>query len=145
MNRKEEAIQAVLQGVDPEVMANELGVSTSTIYRWLEEGGHKAQARKIRHREIAEMYNNTDMTVRELCDHFGISTTALYNAVHVTKTPLRKESVDDDDEQTIISMYQAGTKVREIKQVTGRCYETIYSVLEENNIRTRRYSRRRGE
>lgn len=141
---RDEAIVAVLQGVSVDVVAEELGVSTDTVYRWMRDGGYSTQAKKLRDREIVNVYVDSDTRVHDICDQFGISIATLYGILHKHKTPMRKPTTTEEDMDAVVEMYEAGHTLKRIRLDTGKSYSTIYEILEQRNIRTRYYSRRRG-
>lgn len=145
---KDEAIMAVLQGVPVEVVADELNVSAETVYRWMREGGHTTQARKIQEREIADVYvNEPDKTVFDIADQFEISVANLYHILHRQNTPLRRptRAKNPEVDELVVSMYRKGAPLKDIRRATGKGYGTIYEILEDYEVRLRQYSTRRGE
>lgn len=145
---RDEAIMAVLQGVPVNVVADELQVSESTIYRWMREGGHSSQVKKMERRKITNLYiERPEMNVHDICDKFGISTATLYRMLHERNIPLRKptRAKNPDMDDLVVDMYESGNTLLEIRQATGKGYGTIYEILEDRNVRLRLYSTRRGE
>lgn len=145
MDKREEAIMAVLQGVPVDTMAAELDVGKATIYRWLREGGHSKQARRIRHQEIIDDYLDESNQVHDILEKYGMSTQTLYSILHDRNIPLRRAGRNEDRDQLAVDLYEAGVTMREIRAATGYANETLYDIYKERNIRLRRYSVRRGE
>lgn len=144
MDDREEAIMSALQGVPIPTIAKELGVSESTIYRWMREGGHTAQAIKIRHRRAIDAYLEGEK-VYDILDRFSMSTQTLYSLLKQYDVPYRHGTITDDEKQLIIDMYKAGAPLARIRKETGRALQSIYDTLEEHNVRLRQYSVKRGE
>lgn len=144
MDNREEAIFAVLQGVPIPVMAKELGVTEATIYRWMKEGGHSKQIRDMRNREVIDDYVSSDLRIEEILDKHDIGNATLYKIIHDNNVPMRKPTRDEDRDAKVIEMYKAGVTVAGIVKAMSMSYNTLYDILEDHDIRTRRYSIRRG-
>lgn len=143
MDRREEAIQAVIGGVNTEIIAQELGVSRSTIYLWLEEGDYLEQLKEIRNREVADAYRS-DMPVADIFSDFEISQSTLYRILREEDVELRRSLVDEDEEAIIVLLYTEGYPIQKIEDTTGRSTWSIYNILHKHNVRLRRYSTHQG-
>lgn len=144
MDNREEAIFAVLQGVPVEVIAKELDVSENTVYRWLREGGHTKQVRSLRDKAIIDDYLSGER-VHDIVSKHDICVATLYVILHSNKVELRAPNRDVATDEEIVHMYKSGMPVIAIRKESGRSFGTIYSILEDHNVRLRQYSQRRGE
>lgn len=135
--RQEELIEMAREGVDPEVIAEELGLSVPSVYRIMAEHNVVAEKRKELNKQIVELYQ-AGRHVNDICKELGCSVSKIYMTLHAQNIQLRRGRADTmrGDEETIIRMYvDEGATLTAIRRATGgRAISYIYDVLDRNNI-----------
>jgi predicted transcriptional regulator len=129
-------------GITISGIATELGMSTQTVRRVLQEHG-KDTSRKVKtidEEDVITMYKQGEPIPNILNEH-GISYNAMYTILAKHDVTIRKVAGKEVNEARIakaVEMYQAGAPLWSIKQETGVPQPTLHAVLHQQGIPLRR-------
>lgn len=132
----EELIQMAKADVKPSIIADELDVHVSTVYRIIAQEGIRENKQDAEATEIIERYQSGER-VQVLANTMGISTYKLYDVLHAHGIELRRQQtleVDEDEADLIVQLYQEGRSLSTIRKETGRSTTFIYKTLDERGI-----------
>lgn len=136
---RDEAILMALGGMSIDSIAEELQVSSSTIYSWLLNSNISEQLRQHRDKSIVEMYVE-GQPVHTICQQAQVSVGTVYRILHKHSIELRRTVVEhsDDVDELIVAAYMAGETLARVGMMSKRSLTYIYRVLDSRLVPRRR-------
>jgi transposase-like protein len=135
---RQEAVRMYSTGdVSVDQIAEELDVSSSTVYRWLKDAGAMATTTDERDDAIVREYTeNFDKSVVQIQVEYGVSSAQLYRilARKGISTPRKQYRDTEGKREKVIELAEAGLGIAAIRDEVHKSYEWVRDVLNESGI-----------
>lgn len=130
---REELLEMARAGVQPSVIAEELQIAVSTVYKIMKQYDVITERKEARDNAIVSMYLD-DASVFEIMNELDISSYTLYKVLQKEGVELRRSQKTNEDYPAIIELYEAGVPVHDICRQANRSTTYIYKVLDECGV-----------
>lgn len=139
---RSEVLQMWDQGMSANAIADELGVSSTTVRNVVRASGRdtKKPRTHAHEREIVEQYVNGGK-VPDILAKYGVSYTQLYNMLSRNDVPIRKAANAQGRGKQLdaaVILYQQNVAVWKITEETGVAQPTLHAELHRREIPLRR-------
>ena len=137
MDNRDEIRIMLMNGIEADDVAKELGIARPVVYRVAD--GILAEQRAERNAQIVAAYKEC-WPIKVICEKFEISSATMYVILNKAEVPRRggpSVRVDGCDD-LIVKLYVQGATLKVIREWTGASGDYIYKILKREDISLRR-------